>query len=70
MAKIFNKIWDKVLLRSITIRGREINLFAATETDTWTRPKHVAQKLESPFTKAVEENPDLIPEETVAMGAR
>ena len=70
MSKVFNKIFDKVLLRTITIRGKNVKLFAATKTEMWTRPSNIAQNLDSRFAAAVKNNEDRVPEGTVEICLR
>ncbi|KAF2152714.1 hypothetical protein K461DRAFT_313350 [Myriangium duriaei CBS 260.36] len=58
----YNSIITKKTLGSVTSKGKSLALSAATRTDYWSRPDHVAGDLREPLEKAVVDNPDRIPD--------
>jgi hypothetical protein len=57
----YNHIIKKKTLGSVISGGKRLVLSAATETDHWTRPDFMADKLKAPLEKAVESSPEEIP---------
>jgi hypothetical protein len=66
----YNKILERLFLRTISLKGKSVELYAATSTENWKRPSELAQKVEEPFTKVIEDNSEQVPEGTVSIVAR
>ncbi len=61
LSMAYNHIIKKKTLGSVVSGGKTLVLSAATQTDYWTRPASMADKLKSPLEKAVESSPGRIP---------
>lgn len=67
---VVRKIVDKIFLKTISISGRSINLYAAPKTVDWIRPTEIARKIENSFEESVLASAASIPEDTVDIIAR
>lgn len=70
MTTTVRKIVEKVFLKTITVGGKSINLYAATKTLDWQRPSSVAQEIASPFEESIIASASSIPQDTVEIIAR
>jgi hypothetical protein len=70
MSGAVRKVLEKIFLKSITVGGRTINLYAATKTLDWERPTEIAERITEPFEESILANPSNIPEGTVEIIAR
>ena len=61
LSMAYNHIIEKKTLGSVVSGGKTLVLSAATQTDYWTRPGSMADKLKSPLEKAVKSSPGKIP---------
>ena len=57
----YNHIIQKKTLAVIISNRKALVLSAATQTDHWTRPESMADKLKEPLMKAIENSPHAIP---------
>ncbi len=57
----YNHIIKKKALGSVISGGKKLVLSAATETDHWTRPDFMADKLKDSLEKAFQNSPEKIP---------
>ena len=56
----YNHIIKRKALSQVVSGGKTLLLSAATQTDYWSRPDFMADKLKGPLEKAVEGSPEAI----------